>query len=175
MQWLKDALPIDIQQQTDPKQTRDEIRTSVTDERQWQTFVRQERRGYANVDRRLQSQKRNNAAAKKQSESVFGMQRDHDPANNDDHKQKDHEQAEPQTELFADNRENEICMRVRQIKHLLSAIAQAKPFHSPTAPGDEGLHLLQTSIFFKIFRMNKSAETTTPFLHLRAHNDNRPE
>src|SRR5260370_40262799 len=107
MQGFKDALPIDIQQQTDPKQTPDEIRTSVTDERQWQTFVRQERRGYANVDRRLQSQKRNNAAAKKQSKSDFGMQRDHDSANDDDHKQNDHEKTEPQTQHVADNKENE--------------------------------------------------------------------
>src|SRR6266513_1050305 len=34
MRWFKNALTIDIQQQTDPEQTSDEIRTSVTDKRQ---------------------------------------------------------------------------------------------------------------------------------------------
>src|SRR5207249_11382687 len=103
------------------------------------------------------------------------MERDHDPANNDGHKQKDHEQTEPQTKLFADNRKNEVCVRVREIKHLLATITQAKPFHSTTAPGDECLHLLQAGIFFEILRMEKAGESAHSFRHLGRNNENSAE
>jgi hypothetical protein len=34
VRWLENGLPIDIQQQTDPEQTSDEIRASITDKGQ---------------------------------------------------------------------------------------------------------------------------------------------
>ena len=85
MHWFKNALPINIQQQTDPEHTSDEIRASITNKRQRQPLVRQERCSHADVHGGLQSQERNNAAAEEQAEAVFGVERDHDPASNDDH------------------------------------------------------------------------------------------
>src|SRR6266487_3746976 len=73
MRWVKDALSINIQQQTDPEHTRDEIRTSVTDKGQRQAFVRQERCGHTDVHRGLESQERNDAAAEEQTETIFGV------------------------------------------------------------------------------------------------------
>jgi predicted extracellular nuclease len=92
---LENALAINIEQQTDPEQTSDEIRSAVTYEGKRQTFVRQKRSGNADVDRCLQSEERNNAASEEQSEAIFGVQRDHDPANDDENKQKDHQQTDP--------------------------------------------------------------------------------
>jgi hypothetical protein len=53
VRWFKNALSINIQQQTDPEHASDQIRTSVTDKGQGQSFVWQERSGHANVYRSL--------------------------------------------------------------------------------------------------------------------------
>src|SRR5436190_14995060 len=42
VRWFKNALPINIQQQTDPEHASDQIRASVTDKGQGQSFVWQE-------------------------------------------------------------------------------------------------------------------------------------
>src|SRR4029077_19925972 len=71
-----------------------EIRSAVTDERQRQTLVRQERCRDADVHCCLQRQKRNYSTTEQHAEAIFGVQRDHHPANDDDDKQKDDEQAD---------------------------------------------------------------------------------
>jgi hypothetical protein len=61
-------------------------------------------------------------------------------------------------------------VRVRQIKHLLAPVPQAEPIHSTTAPGNQRLHLLQTSIFLEILRMKESGESAHPLGDLRSNN-----
>src|SRR4029450_2860152 len=152
---LKDSLAVNVHQSTHAEHARDQVRTPITDERQRQSFVGQERRGHTDVDCGLQSQQRNDATAKKQAKPILGVQRDQDAANNDDHEQKNHEQTEPQAKLFANNWKNEICMRVRQIKHFLATVTQAQSLHSPAAPGDQCLHLLQASVVLVVLGMQK--------------------
>src|SRR6266404_8278082 len=53
VRWFKNALPVNVQQQTDPEHASDQIRASVTDKGQRQSFVWQERSGHANVYRSL--------------------------------------------------------------------------------------------------------------------------
>ena len=71
---LEHALPINVQKQSDPKQTRGEIRSAVADEGQRQALVRQERSRHADVDRRLQAEQRNDAAPEQESETILGVQ-----------------------------------------------------------------------------------------------------
>ena len=160
---FENPLPINIQQQPDPEQTGDQVRSAVADKRQRQTFVRQKRSGHADVHRGLQSQQRNDAAAEEQSETILGVQRDHDSADDDDDEQKDHEQTDPQTELFADHRKNEIGVRVGQIEHFLAAVAETESFHSAAAPRDQRLHLLQTGIFLEALRIEETRRAV-PFV-----------
>jgi hypothetical protein len=51
-------------------------------------------------------------------------------------------------------------------------VTEAKPFHSTAAPRDQGLHLLQTSIFLEILRMKKGGESSQPFRDLRGNDEN---
>ena len=95
------------------------------------------------------------------------MQRNHDAANNYHNEQKNHQKTKPQTKLFADDWKNKICVRIRQIQHLLPTIAQPKPVHPAAAPGDQRLHLLQAGIVLVILRMKKSGEPSHALGDLR--------
>ena len=68
---------------------------------------------------------------------------------------KDDEQADPQSELLADHRKNEIGVRVGQVEHFLPAVAETETFHSAAAPRDQRLHLLQTGVLLEVFRIQK--------------------
>src|SRR5437868_14669291 len=99
------------------------------------------------------------------------MQRDHHPANDDDDKQKDDEQADAQSQFLADHWKNEIGVRVGQIEHFLATVAETKPFHTAAAPRDQRLHLLQTGILFVILRMYGREEAAHSLRHAGGGDD----
>src|SRR5436189_2375627 len=66
---FKNALPINVHQQTNTEHTRHKVRTSVADERQWQPLIWKQRRGDADIDSGLKSNKRNKTATKQQTET----------------------------------------------------------------------------------------------------------
>ena len=154
----KNSLPINVEEQSDSKKARGEIRAAVADERQRQALVRQERSRHADVDRRLQGQQRNDAAAEQQTKTILRVQRDHHSAHDDDDEEEHDEQTDAQTEFLADHRENEIGVRIGQVEHFLPAVAEAESFHSAAAPGDECLHLLQASASLIALRIHESRE-----------------
>ena len=59
------------------KHARDQVRTTITNERQRESFVGQKRRGHADVDCGLQSYQRNNTTAEEQTKPILGVQCDH--------------------------------------------------------------------------------------------------
>src|SRR5205823_13962014 len=122
---LENALAINIHQHANAKHKRRQVRTSIADKRQRESFVRQKRCRHADVDCCLQSEERNNPAAEQQSKTITSVQRNHDAANNYHNEQKNHQKTESETKFFADDWKNEIRMCVRQIQHLLPTIAQS--------------------------------------------------
>ena len=104
----------------------------------------------------------------KQTEAILRVQRDHHSADDDDDEQKNDEQTDAQPELFADHRENEIGVRVRQVEHFLPAVAEAEAFDSAAAPRDQRLHLLQARVFFELLRIHERGEPRHAFGHMMA-------
>ena len=100
------------------------------------------------------------------------MQRDHRPADDDDDEEKHDEQTHPQTEFFADHRENEVGVRVGKVEHFLPAIPEAETFDSAAAPRDQRLHLLQAGVFFEAFRIHESGKPAHAFRHLGGDEEN---
>src|SRR5215472_11302244 len=129
------------------------------------------RRRHTDVDCCLQRKKRNDPTAEQQSKTVTSMQGNHDAANNYHNEQKNHQKTESQAKFFADDWKNKIGVRIRQIEHLLSAVAQSKPFHPTAAPGDQSLHLLQSGVVLVVLRMKKCGEPPHAFRDLRRNED----
>ena len=61
--------------------------------------------------------------------------------------------------FLADHRKNEIGVRVGQVEHFLAAVAEAEPFDSAAAPGDQRLHLLQAGVLFVALGIDESASS----------------
>src|SRR2546423_9144040 len=100
------------------------------------------------MHRRWQREQTSDARRGHHSETIFRMERDHNSANDYDDEQKHDEQTDAQAELFADHRENEIGVRVREVEHFLPAVTETESIHSSATPRDERLHLLQSGVFF---------------------------
>ena len=89
-------------------------------------------------------------------------------------KEKDDEQTDPQTELLADHRENEIGVRVGKVEHFLAAVPEAEAFHSTAAPRDQCLHLLQASVVLEAFGIHKGGEPGHALRHLGRDEESPP-
>src|SRR5438874_5452229 len=98
------------------------------------------------------------------------MERDHDAANDYDDKQKHDEQTDPQPQLFADHRENEIGVSVGKVEHFLPAVSETESIHPAAAPCDQRLHLLQSSVFFIALEICERDEALHP--RVRRANEN---
>ena len=114
----------------------------------------------------MEREERDDAAAEQQPKPVLGVERDHHPADDDHDEEKDDEQADAQAKLLADHRKNKVGVRVGQVEHLLPALAEPEPFHPATAPGDQGLHLLQTGVVLKFLGIHESGESRHSLRHM---------
>src|SRR4029077_18578353 len=69
--------------------------------------------------------------------------RDTHPAEQDHQEERDHDRGSDQSEFFADYREDEIGVRLRQVKHFLTARAQTYSPFAALAERDKRLHQLE--------------------------------
>ncbi len=76
------------------------------------------------------------------------------------------EQAHPQTQLLADHRKNEVGVGIRKVEHFLPAVSETEAFHSAAPPRDQGLHLLQTGVVLKAFRIHERGKPAHSFRHV---------
>ena len=106
---------------------------------------------------------------------VLRVQRDQQSANNDDHEQEHDQQTDSQAELFADHGKDEIGVRVRQVEHLLPAVAEAEAFHSTAAPRDQRLHLLEARVILETFRVHECGQPCHSLRHMGRDEKNSAE
>ncbi len=121
------------------------------------------------VHERLDRHHRGQPEREKRAEAVGRAKRDAEPAPGDHAEAHDHERGADETELFGDDRENEIAVRFRQVEQLLDAFHQTASGDSAGADGNERLDDLKAVAERILPRVEEGEEPAAPIVG--AHRD----
>ena len=132
----------DAHEHADPDERHDERRAAERQQGQRHARDREEPRDGAQVDDRLQADPGRDAGREQPAERVGRLHRDPD-ARVEQHPEGDHhDEGAHEAELLADDREDEVAVRVRQVVPLLPAGAEADAEPSARSERDQPLDQL---------------------------------
>jgi hypothetical protein len=101
-------MPVNIDQDADAQEAKNEIGTAVADEGQRESFVGQHRSRHPDIHRGLEGDHDHDAEAEKHAKPIPRAHRDDRPAEDDDEIREDDEERATQSEFFTDYRKDEI-------------------------------------------------------------------
>src|SRR5258708_1340073 len=151
-----------VQQDSDCDETGDQRRSAVTDERQRQSFRWQQTKSDADIEQRLDGDHQRETERRVEIEAVLAEARHTKTAPDEKREDRHQRKGADEAELLADDRENEVGVRLRQEKELLPAVADAQPAQSSGADRDQRLHRLEPFSQRIGFRIQEREEPVAP-------------
>ena len=123
---MLERLSRDADQESDADQHHQKIGAAITDERQWQTFIRKRSSHDTDINGCLQADQKSDTRREQHSKSVACSTRDINSSH--DHQSKSGQNPErcDQSEFFTNDREDEIGVVLRHKTELLPAIPEAE-------------------------------------------------
>src|SRR6266852_4229830 len=133
-----------IEKQADRDEARDQRRSAVAHQRQRQSLGGHEAKRDADVDERLDRDHHGEPERGVEIEALLAESRDPEAAPNQKGKGRNHGDRADESQLLADNRENEVGVRLGKEEEFLPSVADAQPMQAAGTDRDERLHGLES-------------------------------
>src|SRR5439155_6427753 len=170
--WIDGRRSSDRYQRAHRDQRHDQRRSSERHERQRDAGDRKHARGASEVDERLCPQPRRDARGEESAEGVRRADGDAHARVDEDAEERQHDQLAEETELLAEDREDEVGVCVRHVQPLLSARPEPHAEDSPGTERDERLNDLIPGVSRIVPRMEERQEPRPPVP--RVHDQEHP-
>src|SRR2546422_3474681 len=129
----------DVQQHSGREHRDEQRRATKRDEGQRQPFRRQEAHHDTQVHERLDRDQHRDPKGKVRAEGVGGTKPDAEPPPDEHHEKRDDRHRAQKSELFSDDRKDEVRMRFRQVDQFLLRGADPRAEHAAVADREPGL------------------------------------
>src|SRR2546422_2559845 len=129
----------DVQQHSGREHRDEQRRATKRDEGQRQPFRRQEAHHDTQVHERLDRDQHRDPKGKVRAEGVGGRKPDAEPPPDEHHEQRDDRRRAQKSELFSDDRKDEVRVRFRQVEQFLLRGADPLTEHAAVAEREPGL------------------------------------
>src|SRR5437870_1703561 len=129
----------DVQQHSGREHRDEQRRATKRDEGQRQPFRRQEAHHDTQVHERLDRDQHRDPKGKVRAEGVGGTKPDAEPPPDEHHEQRDDRHRAQKSELFSDDRKDEVRVRFRQVEQFLLRGADPLAEHAAVAEREPGL------------------------------------
>src|SRR5918995_296524 len=143
LSFLSLAIHGDVKEDADGGEPDDETRAAVAHERQRDSRQRQEAEHGTHVDGGLAADEGCEPGREELSEGLAAAQRDVEAGVTEERERSDHADRAEQAELLADDREDHVCRRLRQVVDLLDAFPEPDPEKASRPERDHRLHRLE--------------------------------
>src|SRR6266540_3964215 len=156
------AMPCDVKENAHRGERDDEARAAVRDERKRDSGQRSEADDGREVDQRLPADEGRQAGREPLAEGVAGTKRDAQAGVGEDRVCGDHEARAEQAELLADDREDHVRVRLREVVHLADALTEPDAENPARAEPDQRLHRLETGSLGVVPGIDEAEEARAP-------------
>src|SRR6185436_19309278 len=147
-----------IQEDADRRQLDDQVRAAVGDERQRDPGERRESQNGHEIDRRLTADERDETGREVLSEGVPARQRDAESGPREERVGEDHAGRADEPELLADDRQDHVRVRFREVVDLLDSLAEPFAEQPARAEPDLRLHDLEAAPLRVVPRVEEAEE-----------------